>query len=278
MGYNRQKKNMKKIFYLLIACTMMCFAGCEEKGDEIDNTTDTGENVEINEADLVGTWEFVSSVENEYDFVEDKWIDDYWYMYNSDKERWEELYDESGERYLSAFYEELYFFLTLNADKTYASKSLEKNCTYVDEADKLYPEEREYYFEDNGTWSLSKDGAFSLKMKKVYVKSTRKGETKEATFNSYEEYDKAYDNEGYYVPEFCSEWFCEENLEYDYDYFGIKKEDICLIKELTSTSLVIEIKPSDKTMEELKKLYKEKKEEDRIREALEDETERYIHF
>ena len=77
MGYNRPKKKMKKYLYLLIACTMMCFAGCEEKGDEIDNTTDnTGENVEINEANLVGTWKIVSCVGSQYDFVEDKWIDE----------------------------------------------------------------------------------------------------------------------------------------------------------------------------------------------------------
>ena len=238
MGYNRPKKKMKKIFYLLIACTMMCFAGCEEKGDEIDNTTDTGENVEINEANLVGTWKIVSYVDT---ITYDGYINVYADWFYEDSTRHYEY--EPNYNYEGGYTAQILFWnfaFTLNADHTYEYE----NEYFEKENGKTYY--YKHHEKENGTWSL-KGKNFSIQWIEgceEYLTTTNKADIDKPYENTYcgtyEEFvagGDAADFSGYkgsvYLEFFYASEF--ENDEYYAEY------SISIIK-LTSTELVVQTK------------------------------------
>ncbi len=256
MGYNRLKNNMKKYLYLLIACTMMCFAGCEEKGDEIDNTTDTGESVEINEADLVGTWEFVSCVDSSFN---EKGEFNYYYVilfeYDSDKNKWRAYETKDNNDGTFCDLDKFKLSLTLNADKTYSANSKDERWTSIYVPEKTYSEE-------TGNWSVSKEGGLALSMQKSYLRIDKEdGTVEEYTttreqwlkYNFEEEEDEEEDiyalfegweyiNLEFLYPEILAEYY-----NYYDEEWGIQMKYTSSITELTDTRLVIELKMSEET-------------------------------
>ncbi len=231
---------------------MMCFAGCEEKGDEIDNTTDTGESVEINEANLVGTWKIVSCAEK----FDEKWYDSTYYY-----EDHYESYDEEPNKGPSTETVEMplwTYAFTIKADKTY---EFEEERVIKD-----YDGYSKDYCQEHGTWSLKG---------KNFVIQWIEG--------CWKEVDGINENEDYrtkpYEETYCNTF--EEFLDYlkaggkrDFCYFGYFNDyyeferldivekgyefSISIIK-LTSTELVIQAKgfvqEGDEWVEEIMTTY-----------------------
>ena len=214
---------------------MVCFAGCEEKGDEIDNTTDTGESVEINEANLVGTWEIVSEVEKDGDgFDSTYYYDDHYELHYTNK---------GGEEVVETYETPLWTYaFTIKADKTYEFEE-ERVIKYYDGYSKDYCQER-------GTWSL-KGKNFVIQWiegcsKEVYgINENEDYRTKPYTVehcNTFEEFhlasqaDKDPDLSDYYYGYF--DFYESERLE------AVEEGDemTCSIIKLTSTELVIQTK------------------------------------
>ena len=246
MGYNRPKKKMKKYLYLLIACTMMCFAGCEEKGDEIDNTTDnTGESVEINEANLVGTWKIVSKVAKDGEFDSIYYYDDHYEEYQNDEYEGEQTFSYETPLWTYAF--------TIKADKTYEfeeEKVTKTRLVVYGDGGSILGYNKEYY-QEHGTWSL-KGKNFVIQWiegcnKWVYgINENEDYRTKPYTdehCNTFEEFHLAYqadkdpDLSDYYYGYF--DYFYESERLEAVEEGG---EMTCSIIKLTSTELVIQTK------------------------------------
>jgi hypothetical protein len=238
MGYNRPKNNMKKIFYLLIACTMMCFAGCEEKGNEIDNTTDnTGENVEINEANLVGTWKIVSSVDTTID--EDGTVS-IWERYFYDDQETERSYDDGEWDYDTTQRLFWNFAFTLNANHTYECED-----EYIEAHEKegtIHYDKR--HEKENGTWSLKgKNFSFQwIEGCEEYLEATNKADLDKP----YEEtYCNTYEDEEYVAVRDGVGYTGNDYLDDLYEYAEIEEfwlEHSNSIIKLTSTELVVQTK------------------------------------
>ena len=234
MGYNRPKKKMKKIFYLLLACTMMCFAGCEEKGDEI-TTDNTGENVEINEANLVGTWKIVSSVDTvTYDGYINVYAD---WFYEDSTRHYEYVPDDNYEEGYTAQILFWNFAFTLNADHTYEYE----NEYFEKENGKTYY--YKHHEKENGTWSL-KGKNFSIQWIEgceEYLTTTNKADIDKPYENTYcgtyEEFVAGGDNGN---PSGHEGSDCLYGL-YGYELEEAAEGSISIIK-LTSTELVVQTK------------------------------------